>query len=784
MRKQKLVLIGNGMAGVRCLENIIKEDPEAYRITVFGSEPRVSYSRIMLSSILQGETSFEDIVIHDHSWYEGNNVRLYSGETVTEINQNEKTVITDKYREVAYDKLIIATGSSPFMLPLRGIDKKGVISFRTIEDCRSMMKTAKKYKKAVVIGGGLLGLEAARGLLNLGMTVSVVHISSYLMERQLDSEASRMLQEELESQGMNFLLNKESKEIVGEGRVEGIHFKDGSKIGADLVVMAVGVRPNIQLAQKSGIETNKGILVDDFLKTRSRDIYAIGECVEHNGLVYGLVKPLYEQGAVLAKHLCEKDTPGYPGSVLSTQLKISGIDVFSAGQLTSPHGTKSIRYQNDVKRVYKKIYFQENRAIGAVLVGDGRAGPKILDTILKQKVVSDQDKSSLLESPDPSKSLVASLPPSEQVCTCNSVTKEAIISAVQQNGLSTVSQVRDCTKASSSCGGCKTAVAELLAYIDSNHFNEVAEDRTFCDCTTLTEEEAVRQIQMKSLVNLQEVMKELEWENKEGCPTCRPALEYYLSMIYPEYEKQNVGLTLRKQMTTSPQNNQTLAVVPQLYGGMLDFKQLRKITDVAEKYHLEQIAVAGNQRIHLMGMAREDLPKIVRDLNMPLHSQSGNNVETIQTNIGYHVCRCDKSPSLKIAKELEEKLEFLRIPSRIKVAISACEHDASESKTKDIVAMKVNGGWEIYVGGMRGNHVRAGELLCVVETEKQTCEMIAGFIQYFRESAHYLEQIWQWVARAGLIHIREVLFDKEVLAHLLQSLDTDISRRKGSLVNM
>ncbi|UOQ93906.1 FAD-dependent oxidoreductase [Halobacillus shinanisalinarum] len=356
--KQKLVLIGNGMAGVRCVENILREDNESFDITIFGSEPHANYSRIMLSSLLQGETTFDDIMIHSHNWYLENNIRLFSGETVTEIDKEKKMVKTDKCRQVQYDKLIIATGSSPVMLPLQGIEKEGVISFRTIEDCQTMMQMAKTYKTAVVIGGGLLGLEAARGLLNIGVKVNVVHISSYLMERQLDQDASRMLQEELESQGMNFLFDKESEEIVGEERVERVRFKDGSEIETDLVVMAVGVRPNIQLAQDSGIETNRGILVDDFLSTHSPDIYAVGECAEHEGMVYGLVNPLYEQGAVLAKHLCRKSTSGYAGSVLSTQLKISGVDVFSVGQFTAEGSTKAIHYKNEIEAVYKKIYFR------------------------------------------------------------------------------------------------------------------------------------------------------------------------------------------------------------------------------------------------------------------------------------------------------------------------------------------------------------------------------------------------------------------------------------------
>ncbi|UOR12132.1 nitrite reductase large subunit NirB [Halobacillus amylolyticus] len=600
IRKQKLVLIGNGMAGVRCVENILSENDDAFDITIFGSEPHANYSRIMLSSLLQGETMIEDIMTHSHSWYTKNNIQLFSGETVVEIDKESKIVKTDKDREMQYDKLIVATGSSPVVLPLRGAEKEGVMSFRTIEDCQTMIQTAKKYKTAVIIGGGVLGLEAARGLLNLGVKVSVVHNSSFLMERQLDQEGSRMLQEELERQGMNFLLNKETEEIIGGQRVEGIRFSDGSEVESGMVIMAVGVRPNIRLAQDSGIETNRGIIVDDFLATHSRDIYAVGECAEHDGMVYGLVKPLYEQGAVLAKHLCRKSTSGYHGSVLSTQLKISGVDVFSVGQFKADHATRAIHYQNEIEAVYKKIYFRGNKAIGAVLFGDTRGGSNLLDTIVKQKVIPDQNKSSLLDSSDPGGSFVASLPIDEHICTCNGVSKGAIISAVQLEKLSTVGEVRQWTKASSSCGGCKPAVSELLDYIQSDQFDEVVNQNAFCSCTTMTEEEVVWQIQMRSLVNVQEVMGRLEWKNKRGCQTCRPALEYYLSIIYPEYDRENKELLCKEQMYDTTQSDGTLAVVPELYGGVLDLGQLRKITNVAEKYALNQIVIASNQRIHLL----------------------------------------------------------------------------------------------------------------------------------------------------------------------------------------
>ncbi|HWO96624.1 MAG TPA: nitrite reductase large subunit NirB [Bacillus sp. (in: firmicutes)] len=778
MDKQKLVLVGNGMAGVRCVEEILKNDPDAFEITIFGSEPHVNYNRILLSTVLQGSTSLEDITINDRDWYEEHHIQLFTGETVIKIDKEKKVVRTDKKREVSYDKLILATGSVPFLLPLPGADKEGVIAFRTIEDCQKMIQTSKEYKRAVVIGGGLLGLEAARGLLNLGMEVNVVHIADYLMERQLDPTAAKMLQKELESQGMNFLLEKETQEIIGNHRVEGLRFKDGTKVKADLVVMAVGVRPNVQLAKESGIDTNRAIVVNDYLETNTPNVYAVGECAEHRGMVYGLVKPLYEQGQVLAKHICGIDCKGYEGSVLSTQLKISGVDVFSVGQFAGDETTKAITIFDELDGVYKKVVFQGNKMVGAVLFGDTRDGTRLLDMIVKQKDVSDMEKVVLLESSNGAGHSVASMAHSEIICNCNGVTKGTIIEAVQKEGLTTIEQVKTCTKASGSCGGCKSLVGDLLSYIQSDEFDEVLEQKTMCSCTSLTEDEVVHEMQLRSLTSVQEVMDMLDWKNKQGCSTCRPALNYYLGMIYPEYESKQEILFISEQMNATVQHDGTYSVIPQMYGGMTTAEQLRKIADVAEKYGISKVAVTSEQRIHLMGVKKEDLSGVWADLSMPLSSTYGNMVQNVKTCIGEHVCQCDKHQSLNLAVDLEKRTEFLTTPYRVKIGVSACMHNGAGSTTKDIGVIRADRGWEVYVGGSSGRNVRAGELLCVAGTNEEAIEVIGGFIQYYRETANYLERTWEWLERISLIHVREVLFDRELRQQLLEHLDEDKSWRK------
>ncbi len=780
MKKQKLVMVGNGMAGVRCIEEILKNDPDRFEITVVGSEPHPNYNRILLSSVLQGTTKLEEITINHFHWYEQYQIQLFTGETVISIDHMSQIVRTDKGRSLSYDRLILATGSVPFVLPLPGVEKEGVISFRTIEDCQKMQETAKNHKKAVVIGGGLLGLEAARGLLHLGMEVHVVHISRFLMERQLDETAAKMLQAELEKQGMKFLLEKQTEEIIGGRRIEGLRFSDGTSVEADLLVMAVGVRPNVRLAKESGITVNRAIVVNDFMETSIPNIFAVGECVEHRGMVYGLVKPLYEQAEVLAKHICGVEGHGYEGTVLATQLKISGVDVYSIGAFQEDPTKKSIKIHDEVEGTYKRLVFQEEKMIGAVLFGDTSDRLKLQNMILKKQDVSDVEKVTIFQSSG-SKTAVSSMAVTEIICNCNGVSKGAIIEAVQNHGCSTVDEVKACTKASGSCGGCKPLVAELVSYIHDDEFDEVKMEKpAMCHCTSLTEDEVVHEMQVLNLSSVNEVMLALNWKHKEGCSKCVPALTYYLSMINPEYENVQETLFVNERMNATLQKDGSYFVVPQMYGGMTNAHELRKIADVADKYGVSNLAITSEQRIHLMGLKKEELSKVWNDLNMPLSATYGNRVQNVKTCIGEHICQCDKHKALQLSAALEKKLEYLITPYRVKIGVSACLHNGAGSTTKDIGMIGTKRGWEMYVGGSSGRSVRGGQLFTVAETEEEAIHLISGFVQYYRETANYSERTWEWVDRVSLLHVREVLFDFDLRQQLLERLDTDSLVIKGS----
>ncbi|ASS97009.1 nitrite reductase large subunit NirB [Peribacillus simplex] len=774
MAKQKLALIGNGMAGVRCIEEILKIQPERFEVTVFGSESHPNYDRIQLSNVLQGATTIDDITINDWNWYKENNITLFSGETVTNIDTTKQIIYSDANREVQYDQLILATGSIPFILPIKGADKKGVTAFRNIEDCEKMIEYSKNNKKAAVIGGGLLGLEAARGLLNLGMQVDVIHLSEYLMDRQLDPTAGKMLQRELESQGMNFHLGKQTQEVLGEIGVKGLRFSDGEEISADLVVMAVGIKPNVQMAQNCGIPVNRGIIVDDYMETRIPNIYAVGECAEHREMVYGLVAPLYEQGKVLAKRICELDGKAYEGSVLSTKLKVSGVDVFSAGEIFEDEKAKSIKEFNEWNGTYKKVMIRNGKISGAVLFGDTKESNNLLSMINKNADVSEYLK--VGTSGEPSVSLVASMSHEEIVCGCNGVTKGDIVTAIESNGLTSIEEVKGCTNASRSCGGCKPLVADILELTLGAEFSELNQKESICACTTLSRDEVVAEIREKNLTHTREVMNVLGWNTSDGCSKCKPALNYYLGMIHPvEYEDEKESRYVNERLHANIQKDGTFSVVPRMYGGVTNPDQLRKIANVADKYNVKLLKVTGGQRIDLFGVDKEDLPKVWADLDMPSGYAYGKTLRTVKTCVGENFCRFGTQDSIGLGIALEKKFERVGTPHKVKMAVSACPRNCAESGIKDLGVVGVDGAWEIYIGGNGGTHLRAAELLCKVKTSDEVIEITGAYIQHYRETANYLERTSVWVERVGFDTIKTIIGDKQKRIELNQRLDEALS---------
>ncbi|MCP8968541.1 nitrite reductase large subunit NirB [Ectobacillus ponti] len=766
MSKQRLVMIGNGMAGVRCMEEILKRDGERFDITIFGDEPYPNYNRIQLSNILQGKTKQDEIMMNDWSWYEENGITLYTNERVTEINREQKTVVSEAGRVVAYDVLLMATGSSAFILPVPGHQLPGVTGFRTIDDCNMMIQTAGDYKKAVVIGGGLLGLEAARGLLNLGMEVEVVHLMPHLMEVQLDAPAGELLKKDLEAQGMKFLMEKKTAEILGHERVTGLRFDDGTETSCDLVVMAVGIRPNTQLAKAAGLAVNRGIVVNDYMETSDPSIFAVGECNEHNGLTYGLVAPLYEQAVVLADHICDKGTAGYHGSVLSTQLKVSGCDLFSAGQIYEDDDTKAIAAKDDVAGTYKKVLVRDNKIAGIVLYGDVSDSNRLFRIMKQGADISEYTKASILHKGNEEEELsVASMPAEEVICGCNGVTKGAIVQAVLENDLKTFEQVKSCTKAGGSCGKCKPLVVQVLEHTLGGAVQE--EKLGICECTKLDRDELVEAIKNMGLKTAKEVRNVLGWKHEEGCAKCRPALNFYLGMIWPqEHEDEKQSRLVNERMHANIQKDGTYSVIPRMYGGVTDVQQLRKLADVAEKYNVPLIKLTGGQRLGLFGVKKEDLPAVWEELGMPSGYAYGKTLRTVKTCVGAAFCRFGTQDSMSLGIALEKMFEGVDTPHKVKMGVSACPRSCVESGVKDFGVIGVENGFQIYIGGNGGTEVKEAKHLCTLATQEEVLRLAGAFVQYYRETGKYLERTAPWMERLGFEHIKEVMMDEARVAEL------------------
>lgn len=771
MLKEKLVLIGNGMAGVRTLEELLKLAPEKYEITVFGAEPYGNYNRILLSPVLAGEKTIDEIMINSEEWYKENNVTLLKGKNVIKIDRINKKVIAEDGTNRAYDRIILATGSNPFVIPIKGTDLPGVITFRDIHDVNTMLENARKYKNAVVIGGGLLGLEAANGLMKQGMNVTVVHLLDNLMERQLDKPAAELLRSSLEERGMKFLMEKQTEAVLGNSCVTGIRFKDGTEIAADLLVMAVGIRPNTTLARNSGLYCDRGVMVSDTMQTFDPRIYAVGECVQHRGMTYGLVAPLFEQAKVCANHLAEYGIALYEGSVTSTKLKVTGIDLFSAGNYLGGEDTEDLIYKDSSQGIYKKLVIKNNLIQGAVLYGDTIDGSWYFQLMRDQTDISDIRENLLFgqahvgDSGHGSTSHTASLPDNAEICGCNGVCKGTIVKAITEKGLFTLDDVRAHTKASSSCGSCTGLVEDLLASTVGADYTQTKK-KPLCACTEFNHEEIRKGIIEHTLKTIPDVRHFFEWKSPDGCHICRPALNYYLICAWPEEYKDDVqSRFINERAHANIQKDGTYSVVPRIWGGETNSQQLRAIADVAEKYKIPTVKITGGQRIDLLGVKKEDLPEVWGELSragfVSGHAY-GKALRTVKTCVGSEWCRFGTQDSTRMGIDLEKMAWGAWTPHKFKMAVSGCPRNCAEATIKDFGVVAVESGWELHVGGNGGVKVRATDLLCKVTTMEEVKEYCAAFMQLYREEARYLERTAPWIERVGLSYVKDkIIYDVE-----------------------
>ncbi|TAK65697.1 MAG: NAD(P)/FAD-dependent oxidoreductase [Betaproteobacteria bacterium] len=773
MKKMKLVMVGNGMAGVRTLEELLKLAPDLYDITVFGAEPHANYNRILLSPVLAGEMTLKDIMLNDVDWYAANGITLHLGKKVVKIDRVARKVLASDGAEAEYDRLLFATGSNPFILPVPGAQLEGVISYRDIADTNAMIAAAAKYKHAVVIGGGLLGLEAANGLKLRGMNVTVVHLMDWLMERQLDRTAADMLQQSLEAKGLHFLLKTQTSEIVGgegdgkAGRVQAVRFKDETELVADLVVMAVGIRPNTDLAESAGLYCKRGIVVNDTMQTYDPKIYAVGECVAHRGVAYGLVAPLFEMGKVCANHLAHFGIGRYEGSVVSTKLKVTGVDLFSAGDFIGSDQTEEIVLHDAVGGVYKKLVIRDDRIVGGIMVGDTADGSWYLQLLRDRQDIHDiRDhlmfgQSHLGNSGHQGRSNAAAMSDEMEVCGCNGVCKGAIVRAIKEQGLFSLDEVRKHTKASSSCGSCTGLVEQILASTVGGAYQPAdSKAKPVCGCTDHSHEDVRRMIREHKLLSIPEVMKFMEWRTPNGCASCRPALNYYLISTWPhEAADDPQSRFINERAHANIQKDGTYSVVPRMWGGSTSAAELRRIADVVDKYKIPTVKLTGGQRVDLLGVKKQDLPAVWRDLGMPSGHAYAKALRTVKTCVGSEWCRFGVQDSTNMGIALEKDLWRMYAPHKVKLAVSGCPRNCAEATIKDVGVIGVDSGWEIYVAGNGGIKAEVAQFLCKVSTAAEVLEYAGAFLQLYREEARYLDRTVHYVARVGLDYIKQRAVD-------------------------
>jgi nitrite reductase (NADH) large subunit len=775
--RQRLVVVGNGMAGMRTVENLLRIAPHRYDITVFGAEPHPNYDRIALSSVLAGEKSLEEIVINSRDWYVENGIRLVAGDPVVALDRTARTVSSAAGLAVPYDRLLIATGSKPLAPPIPGLGLPGTCAFRDIADVETMLAAARTSRRAVVIGGGLLGLEAAWGLKRQGMSVALVHLMPTLLERQLDATAGTLLQRDLDRRGIAFFTNGQTEQIHGSERAEGVRLADGREIPADLVVLAIGIRPNIDLARAAGLEVNRGIVVDDAMRTDDHDIFAVGECVEHRGQVFGLVAPLWNQAKACAARLAGDADARFVPPPLSTRLKITGVDVFSTGALAAADpADEEITFQDVARGVYRKLVLRQGKVAGAVMYGDVTDSAWYFQLLREGTDVAPMRDTLILGraavAPDLATAMAA-LPDTAEICGCNGVCKGAIVSAIAEHGLATLEAVRAHTKASASCGSCTGQVEGLLALALGGGYAKPVGERPMCKCTPHGHDHVRQEILARKLKTIPAVMQALGWTRPEGCASCRPALNYYLLCAWPgEYEDDARSRFVNERMHANIQKDGTYSVIPRMWGGLTNAKELRAIAEAVEKYDIPAVKVTGGQRIDLLGVRREQLPDVWRDLNaagMVSGHAYGKALRTVKTCVGSEWCRFGTQDSTAMGVALERMTWGSWHPHKVKLAVSGCPRNCAEATIKDFGVVAVDSGWELHVGGNGGIHLRGTDLLCKVTTTEEVLEFCGAFLQLYREEARYLERTAPWLERVGITHVKaRVVEDEESRRALLE----------------
>ncbi|HWF51239.1 MAG TPA: nitrite reductase large subunit NirB [Solirubrobacteraceae bacterium] len=755
-----IVVVGGGIAGQAVVEAVRDRDPEV-PVTLICGEPRLPYDRVRLSEILASGEDPDALTLRPGEWFADRGVRVLTGQRVARLDLDEHALELESGERVSFGRLALATGSQPLLPPIPGIDLQGVYAFRGPEDCDAIRSAAASegVHRAVVIGGGLLGLEAARGIVAQGCAVTVVHLMGRVMERQLDAGAAELLLPRLRELGVEVLLERQTDAIIGDERAQGLRFRDGEELDADLVVISIGIRPETSLARAAGLDCQRGIIVGDRMETSMPAVVAVGECAEHRGVVYGLVAPIIEQARVAAMTLLEREGDPYRGSIPSAKLKVAGIDLVAIGAAEGDSEAISV---DAGAGMYRKLVVRDGLAAGAVLLGDVRGSEALLAEIAGAHPVS-----------DPLGRLAAAaelgpedLPDSAQICNCNSVCKGQLTVAVTEGGCATPREVMASTRAGTGCGSCRSSVIAIVAAATGGLSDEPA---YLCPCERQTREELAGQIRANGWRSVSEVADACRTGRQ--CGACKPALAYLISEVNDNrHREERHARFINDRVHANIQRDGTFSVVPRIHGGVVTPDQLRRIADAADKYHVPMVKITGGQRIDLLGVRKQDLPAIWRDLGMTSGYAYSKAVRTVKTCVGTDFCRYGLGDSIALGIEMEKAWEGLHTPHKVKSGVSGCPRNCAEATVKDIGVVALEDAWQVRIGGAAGGSVREGDVLCTVNTRAEALRATTAFLQYYREHAEYKERTYDFVPRMGLDKVREAVLGEDSSAGLLERL--------------
>jgi nitrite reductase (NADH) large subunit len=780
MAKQRLVVIGNGMAGARAVEEVLaRGGGEMFDITMFGDEPYGNYNRILLSNILSGIQDASDIFLNPLDWYAENGITLHAGSPVTEIDRFGKAVQAANGVRAEYDVLLIATGSRAFIPPIPGIFlgerqlKPGVFGFRTIDDCEGIAAAAGEGHKAAVIGGGLLGLEAARGLLQHGCEVHVIHLANHLMDQQLDPQGGAILRKTMEGMGIHVHVGASTSQVLGGERVTGLAFKDGTGLDCELVVVAAGIRPNSEIGLRAGLTVERAIVVDNRMRSvDDMNIYVVGECAQHRGKVYGLVAPLWDQAKVFAEHVTDSNREAaYHGSKLATKLKVMGVELASMG-VTEPSEERDevIQFSEPRRGTYKKLIVRDGRLIGGILMGDISKAAYLMQAFDRDSPLPEERLSLLFDlGAPPQKVTLDEMPAEAQVCNCNGVSKAAIGQCVA-GGNRSLAAVMNATRAGKGCGSCKGLVSDLVAWFAGGEVEEDPSIHWYVAGIPLRKPELIEAIRERELKSVSAVFRELGGGIEDA--NAKPALASLLSVVWKgDYVAEPDARFINERIHANIQKDGTFSVVPPMPGGATTPVELRRIAEVAERFNVPLVKLTGGQRIDLLGVRKEDLPAVWAALGTVSGHAYGKTFRTCKACVGTEFCRFGLGDSIALAQKIEDRFKGIDSPHKMKLATTGCPRNCSEALIKDVGFVAIGDDkWEIYVGGAGGSHVRKGDLLCTVGSHEEALLMGGRFMQYYREEAKYKERTYAWIERVGIERIRAVVVeDSEGIAGRLDA---------------